>query len=211
MRYILSARCISILREFVSGNVLLAFDFDGTLARIVPNPESAGIRQSTHRLLTRLTSLYPCIVVSGRSRIDVRKRLRGIHLQEIIGNHGIDPRNSSLSIARTVETWLPILKQRLGRFRGVVLENKQFSLSIHYRRERDKRQALKTITEVARSLTGAKLVGGKQVVNIVSEGAPDKGIALERELHNTRCDKAVYVGDDDTDESVFAQAKMAER
>ena len=207
MKYILSAKNHSVLKKFASGNVLLAFDFDGTLARIVPDPDNAAIRHSTHRLLKQLTSLYPCIVVSGRSRADARKRLRGINLERVIGNHGIDPQNSSRAVARSVEAWLPILKQELGRFHGVVLENKRFSLSIHYRQAGHKQQVIKTIKAVAQTLSGAKLVGGKQVVNIVSEGAPHKGLAVERECSKRRCDGAIYVGDDVTDESVFALAR----
>ena len=42
------------------------------------------------------------------------------------------------------------------------------------------------------------------MVNILPERAPDKGTALLRERHRLRCDTALYVGDDLTDEDVFA-------
>jgi trehalose 6-phosphate phosphatase len=56
---------------------------------------------------------------------------------------------------------------------------------------------------VAARLGAVRIIGGKQVVNLVPEGAPDKGDALERERERLRCDTAIYVGDDDTDEDVF--------
>ena len=49
-----------------------------------------------------------------------------------------------------------------------------------------------------------RLIGGKQVVNILPAGAPHKGLALERARARLGCDTAVYVGDDETDEDVFA-------
>jgi trehalose 6-phosphate phosphatase len=42
------------------------------------------------------------------------------------------------------------------------------------------------------------------VVNILPHGAPHKGSALERERARLKCDTAIYVGDDETDEDVFA-------
>jgi trehalose 6-phosphate phosphatase len=47
-------------------------------------------------------------------------------------------------------------------------------------------------------------MGGKLVVNLVPRGAPHKGMALERLRESLHCDTALYVGDDQTDEDVFA-------
>jgi trehalose 6-phosphate phosphatase len=208
MKNILCANNRSDLKKFTSANVLMAFDFDGTLASIVSDPDRAAIRPRTRRLLQILTSLYPCIVVSGRSREDVRQKLDGIRFREYIGNHGIEPWNSSRAMLRKVEAWIPILKHKLRCLNGVIVENKGFSVSVHYRRAHSKKRALKTITAVARGLSGAKLFGGKQVVNIVPQGAPDKGQAVERARRQVACEKVIYVGDDQTDEDVFALAQQ---
>jgi trehalose 6-phosphate phosphatase len=48
------------------------------------------------------------------------------------------------------------------------------------------------------------VIGGKLVVNVLPPGAPHKGVALERERHRLGCDTALFVGDDETDEDVFA-------
>ena len=42
------------------------------------------------------------------------------------------------------------------------------------------------------------------MINLLPRGAPHKGIALERERERLGCDTAIYVGDDETDEDVFA-------
>jgi len=207
MRYILSARNRRFLKEFASANVLLAFDFDGTLAPIVSDPKKAAPRSNTRELLRKLTSLYPCIVVSGRSREDVRRKLKNIRFTEFIGNHGIEPWSSSPAVMRLVKSWIPALKQGLARFGGVLLENKRFTLSVHYRHERNKKGVLKVTMDVARGLPKARVIGGKQVVNIVPRGLSNKGRAVERARRQIGCDKVIFVGDDKTDESVFARSR----
>ena len=57
---------------------------------------------------------------------------------------------------------------------------------------------------VAKNLEDIRMIGGIEVVNLVPADAPHKGIALERERARLRCDTAIYVGDDVTDEDVFA-------
>jgi trehalose-6-phosphatase len=68
----------------------------------------------------------------------------------------------------------------------------------------NKKLARAAILEAAASLGDVRIVGGKQVVNLLPKGAPDKGKALERERERLCCDTAIYVGDDETDEDVFA-------
>lgn len=207
MRNILSVRNFPVLRRFALGNVLLAFDFDGTLAPVTPVPGRATLRRRTRNLLQELAHQYPCIVVSGRSRSDVLQRLQGIDFREVIGNHGIEPWDTSRAVAKAVRTWLPVLGAKLGSIPGVIVEDKTFSVSVHYRKALHKRKAVRAILRVTRNLPGACLVGGKQVINIVFRGAPDKGLAVEKERKKWRCEKVIFIGDDETDESVFALAQ----
>jgi trehalose 6-phosphate phosphatase len=204
MRPLFSSRNLQLLREFASTNVLAAFDFDGTLAPIVPRPEDAALRPATQQLMRELAALYPCIVVTGRGRENMRRKLLGIPLQEIVGNHGIEPWNTSPAMARAVKRWVPVLNRALRKFPGVLVEDKRFSITVHYRNARDKRAAHKAAMDIAGTLPGAKLLGGKQVVNILTETAPGKGQAVERALHVLKCDSVIYVGDEKTDEDVFA-------
>jgi trehalose 6-phosphate phosphatase len=203
MRDLLSRAGREVLQQFAWSNVLLAFDYDGTLAPIVRDPDKAAMRAPTRRLLIEVAARYPCIVVSGRAQPDARRWLRGIPLQEVIGNHGIEPWQATLPVRKEVERWAPILLRRLSAFRGVQVENKTFSIAVHYRRSREKKRARAAILAAVAALGPIRLIGGKQVVNILPEGAPHKGIALERERDRLRADTAIYVGDDETDEDVF--------
>lgn len=204
MRSILASANREVLAQFAWSNVLLAFDYDGTLAPIVPEPAHALLRPRTRDRLAQVAALYPCIVISGRSRADVIQRLRGTGISEVIGNHGAEPPRAGRRVRREVERWRPLLERRLAGERGVWIEDKGLSLAVHYRRSREKRKARAAILRAAQSLDHARVLGGKLVVNVLPSGAPHKGIALEAALARTGCDTAIYVGDDDTDEDVFA-------
>lgn len=204
MRDILSRANREILQQFACSKVLLAFDYDGTLAPIVAERERASMREKTRALLAAVSNLYPTVVISGRRRADVLRRLKGTCVRDVVGNHGIEPWNATSRLRREVDRWLPTLRARLASFHGVQIEDKGFSVAIHYRQSREKKRARAAIQALALGLGDVRVVGGKQVVNILPRGAPHKGLALERERRRHGCDTAIYVGDDKTDEDVFA-------
>jgi trehalose 6-phosphate phosphatase len=89
VKNILAGEHASTLLEFARQRVLLAFDFDGTLAPIVRNPEAATMRRRTSKLLAEVARRYPCAVISGRSRADVMEKVAEIPLRALFGNHGM--------------------------------------------------------------------------------------------------------------------------
>jgi trehalose 6-phosphate phosphatase len=203
MKDILALANRDVLEQFAWSNVLVAFDYDGTLAPIVRDPNQAFLRESTRRLLQRLAALYPTIIISGRAQLDARRRLRGIPLQRVVGNHGIEPWQATRPMMNKVKRWAPLLRRRLAPLKGIRVENKTYSAAVHYRASREKKKARAAILQAVVELGPIRVIGGKQVVNVLPRGAPHKGIALERERERLRCDTAIYVGDDETDEDVF--------
>lgn len=203
MTYLFSRTNQDLLEIFAWSNVLLAFDYDGTLAPLVSAPERAAMRPSTRRLLRRASQLYPCVAISGRARTDALSRLRGVEICRVVGNHGAEPSSGGAAMRRRVRQWLPVLKARLSGRRGVRIEDKGFSVAVHYRQARDRSATRRAILAAARSLDDVRIIGGKLAVNLLVPDAPHKGLALERECAHFACDTAIYVGDDDTDEDVF--------
>lgn len=201
--YLFSRASRALLETFAWSNVLLAFDYDGTLAPLVDAPAHAAMRASTRRLLKRASRLYPCVVITGRSKADALGRLRNIEVCRVVGNHGAEPSPDAEAMRRRVRRWLPLLKARLSRRQGVVVEDKGFSVSVHYRQARDRSATRRAVLAAAGSLKDVRLVGGKLVVNLLVPDAPHKGLALERERSRFACDTVIYVGDDITDEDVF--------
>jgi trehalose 6-phosphate phosphatase len=204
IRDILHPTSRPVLEQFAWSKVLVAFDFDGTLAPIVTQPDRARMRRDTRRLLYEVAGRYPCAVISGRARRDVLHRLTGIPLGAVVGNHGLEDGVDCGRFAATVRRWRVILERALQPVHGVWVEDKGLSLAIHYRKSRRKREALAAISHATSALDAARLVGGKQVVNVLPRGAPHKGMALERSRRQLGCDTAIYVGDDESDEDVFS-------
>lgn len=206
MRHILSRPNRSVLAKFAQSRSLVAFDYDGTLAPIVREPAKAKLRARTRRLLRCLTGLYPCIVISGRSRADAVRRLQGTGVQSVVGNHGAETADNQAQIQNTITAWRHMLEFALDGWPGVFIEDKKLSLAVHYRKARRKAPTREAILEAAHLLTGARLVPAKQALNVMVDGAPHKGEVLQAECARLECQSAMFVGDDATDEDAFGSA-----
>lgn len=208
MKPILARAERAVLEQFAWSRVLLAFDFDGTLAPIVDEPHLARMRRSTRARLVEVALRYPCSVLSGRARADVARRLEGVPLVEVVGNHGVESTRAmgrAATFTRVTHRWTQSLRESLADAPGVEIENKGPSLAIHYRKSRRRRDARLRIERSVAALEGARrVIPGKLVVNVLPEGAPHKGIALRKIRADIGADTAIYVGDDVTDEDVFA-------
>ena len=204
MKHILSKTNLELLAQLACSRVLLAFDFDGTLAPIVAEREQAEMRARTRSLLRKVCDLYPCAIISGRSRKDVGARVSDARVKYVVGNHGLEPGRNIRNYERTVAAAMPELERKLVAERGVEIENKRYSLAIHYRKSRTKRKARAAIETAVRNLDQPmRIIAGKLLVNVVPEGAPHKGDALDEIREREGADTALYVGDDITDEDVF--------
>jgi trehalose 6-phosphate phosphatase len=193
-----------LLVQVARGPALLAFDFDGTLAPIVSDREGAAMRRRTAWLFTRVCALYPCAVISGRSQSDVGGRLAGAQVRYVVGNHGMEPGTDLGAFEEEMARAGQILVAALRGYGGVDVEDKRYSLAVHYRRSRQRRAAREAITRAVASLPiPMRMVPGKLVVNVVPARAANKGDALLRLREAAGAAIALYVGDDVTDEDVF--------
>jgi trehalose 6-phosphate phosphatase len=204
MDNIIAPEHIEVLAQLARSATLLAFDFDGTLAPIVADRDRAAMRDRTARLLIRLCALYPCAVISGRSRADVTTRLGGAPLQHVVGNHGLEPHAGMAAFARDIRRVRPLLARVLRESDGIDVEDKRFSLAVHYRRASRPCEARATIEAAVAGLPmRLRVIPGKLVANLLPEGAPHKGDALLQLRADAQAETALYVGDDMTDEDVF--------
>ena len=206
MKDILSDEARAVLEDVGQRRMLLAFDFDGTLAPLVHDRDAARVPESTKRLLRLVCVLHPCAVVSGRSRRDLVRRLDGIPLAAIVGNHGAEAGHGPVdeSVRKRVIAWRESARAALETVGGVEIEDKGLSVAIHYRRARDVEAAERAVTAVAKSLPRARVFPGHAVVNVAPPEAHDKGLAVAGLLARFMPrHKAVFVGDDATDEDAF--------
>jgi trehalose 6-phosphate phosphatase len=206
VKSVLAPGNLATLHAFARERVLLAFDFDGTLAPIVRDPPAAAMRPLTRKFLGQIAALYPCVVISGRSRADVMKKVAGIPLRAVFGNHGMEPARNLREARWLTALWHAQLASTLPKIPGVHIEDKGVSLAVHYRQARSRAAVRRLILIAAADLSNARIIEGKMVVNVVPAEAPDKGTALVSLCKRLRCESAIYVGDDENDEDVFALA-----
>lgn len=199
------------LDEIVKPGMLCVFDFDGTLAPIVPQPERARLPLAVRRRMVELCGLTTVAVITGRSLEDIRPRLN-FDPAYLVGNHGLEGVPGWEARRDTYEamcqSWLGTLQSALGDSTrsdaGIVVEDKRYSLSVHYRLARDQRQAEERLMALFATLSPpARVIAGKCVFSLVPPEAVDKGQALEQLMAISRARSAIYVGDDVTDEDVF--------
>ncbi|MBL8768399.1 MAG: trehalose-phosphatase [Planctomycetes bacterium] len=194
------------IEAFLADAAVLAFDFDGTLAPIRRDPRRVELSERTRVALTRLAMRTPCVVLSGRTRADVQRRLRGVPLAGIAGDHGQDGRAPSAAARALLLGFQRRLEPLIRELRGTRIERKHHTLAVHWRAAASKSVASERIlAEVAR-LAPPRMLIGKCVVELHASAARHKGTALERLCRSHRRSNAIYVGDDTTDEDVFTRS-----
>jgi trehalose 6-phosphate phosphatase len=176
VNHLFSSASLRILESLSFTETLYAFDFDGTLAPIVEEPQLAKMTKSTEKLFSLLSERVPTAVISGRSLSDMRDRVP-CSTRFLIGNHGLEglPGGHEIEdLRRQCVEWKQILQRKLNKEiqdPGVILEDKQYSLAIHYRKSRQKKQARARALKVIGLLDGSpRIIPGKLVLNIVPPG-----------------------------------------
>lgn len=187
---------------------LLVLDFDGTLAPYVADRDAAAVPAATRALLRATALLYPCAVVSGRTRRDVAARLDGVPLAAVIGNHGAEPGFGPVdpALRARVRSWLPALRAAVAARPGLDLEDKLHGVALHFRAAPE---LAEDAGRIAAGVPGARIVRGRDVVNLVPEEGRTKGEAVVALRRRLGLDFAVYVGDDESDEDVFRSGAAA--
>lgn len=208
--YLFTANGIKLLESLCFTRTLFAFDFDGTLARIVKDPENAKLNDVTAELISELNSLAPTAIISGRGLKDLKSKT-GVPVKYLVGNHGLEGIHEKDVKAETFQNACSAWKEQLGKLLekksigGVEVEDKIFSLAVHYRKSRQRKIAKTTILEaIGRIQPSARVILGKCVVNVVPSGGPHKGVALLELMLKADARSAFYIGDDDTDEDIFS-------
>lgn len=201
--------------------VALFFDYDGTLTPIQDRPEDAQLPAPTRAALESAarTPNLDTVIVTGRSLADIR-RLVGVPGLTYVGNHGFEIEGPGIvyrhpdidRFAGTVTRAAAEL-ERLA-VPGAQVEAKGATLSYHVRRvaEAKRESAARRAAKVLQR-RGLRVVTGKLVI----EGRPPvpwhKGAAVlfvMVQRHGADWParvRALYVGDDATDEEAFGSLR----
>ncbi len=190
----------------------LFLDVDGTLLSIADHPDAVHVPAQLLSLLERLKDRLNGAValISGRTISDLDGLFAPLKLPSA-GVHGLERRNADGVIHRVAGAeMLDPLRGPLTKFvearEGLLLEDKQQSLALHYRNAPALESELKAFIGklVEASPSPLELKRGKMVVEVKPGGA-NKGTAIEAFLEEPPFAGRVpvFIGDDVTDEDGF--------
>jgi trehalose 6-phosphate phosphatase len=191
--------------------LLIACDFDGTLAPIVDNPADARPLPAAAEALTALSELPStnAALISGRALNVLRELSAMPSTVHLVGSHGAEFDTGfahdidEAMLARITEQLNAIAADR----RGVTVETKPASVALHVRNA-DPADGDAALTEAraAADRWEAHLTEGKSVLEFAVIST-DKGEAVDilRERHAASA--VVFVGDDVTDEKAFRRMR----
>jgi trehalose-phosphatase len=204
--------------------VLLLSDYDGTLTPIVSRPEDAVLPNEVREYLSIIVQKlnFSAGIISGRQLSEL-KQLIGISGIYFAGNHGLEIEGPELTyidpIAQETRTVLSAvinqLNEKLATTRGVIVEDKGLSMSLHYRlvnenKAKQVEQVFNQITDPLVKVNSIKITSGKKVWEVRPPVNWHKGKAVElitrkiAALNNQQPDVVIYLGDDTTDEDAFS-------
>jgi trehalose 6-phosphate phosphatase len=208
---------VPVPRSLVShlSETAVLLDIDGTLLDLAPTPREVwvppGLSKTLNRLLQRTGGALA--LVSGRSLNDI-DLIFAPDQYPVVGGHGAEMRldPDSEAVAAHAPPMDKELKRRLAAIAklspGILLEDKGYSLALHYRLAPHAEKAIYAAVSLIRAdLPNApiEVLPGKCVCEIKHSGFTKASGVRELMTHEPfRGRRPFFIGDDVTDESVFA-------
>jgi trehalose 6-phosphate phosphatase len=197
------------------GDCAVLLDIDGTLVDLAPTPREVWVEPGLATTLSRLheKTSGALAFVSGRSLNDI-DLIFAPQQFPAVGGHGAEMRVSinSESVAIHAPPMEKELKRRLASIAklspGILLEDKGYSLALHYRLAPHAEKAIyEAVSLIRADLPNApiEVLPGKCVCEIKHSGFTKATGVRELMTHEPfRGRRPFFIGDDVTDESVFA-------
>jgi trehalose 6-phosphate phosphatase len=195
--------------------LLVALDFDGTLAPAVDDPEKARATPEAQAAVERLLALPDTRValVSGRALGDLEQVAPFDDRVLLVGSHGIELRldedGDVLALDEEERASMVTLREVLGQVAdtldSVWIERKPAGFALHTRLASDRSSRVAHLvarSEAEAEIDDLKVRLGKDVIEF-SVRSTTKGEALEHLRRYTKATAAFYAGDDVTDEDAF--------
>ena len=201
-------RAIGRLGDAFPRQILLASDFDGTLAPIVPRPEAAEAMPANLTMIQRLIELGVHVaVISGRATHDLRFRLP-LSATRIFGENGMG--GSTEAERDNLARFNKKAKRLVAKMAGVWIERKPGSVSFHYRNAPDAGPALLAAVAPLADAFGLVATRGRMVIE-AAPGRSDKSRAMAVLIAGLQPKVVIYAGDDEPDRPVFRLLRNSQR
>ncbi len=194
-----------------TARLLVASDFDGTLAPIVNNPEDARPLPAAAEALVDLATLpaTESALISGRALATLRELSSAPSAVHLVGSHGAEFESGfSRDIDRDLLAVITDALRAIAADKpGVAVETKPASVALHVRNASpsDGEAALAAAWD-ASSAWDAHITTGKAVLEFAVVST-DKGEALDILRGEFDATAVVFFGDDVTDEKAFVRLR----
>ena len=200
-----------------SKNWALFLDIDGTLLDLAPTPDAVVVPPGLLRVLGNVSEALngAAAFVSGRP-IEWIDRLFRPLCWPTAGQHGAeirltrdDPVQSTVDV-HDLDALRPQLAAIAASMPGVLVEEKTFSVALHYRNVPERGAELQSrLDDLLRDHKGdLQLLRGKMVFEIKAVSAwKERAVEIFMEVEPFRGRQPVVIGDDTTDEGAFRAAK----
>lgn len=190
--------------------LLVAADFDGTLAELVDSPDTASPTPAATEALKRLAHIdgVHIALISGRSLPSLAERAQPPHGTHLIAGHGAEVDGEPIRLTDDqLQTYAKVqhaLEDIAEHHHNTYVEVKPTALVLHTRTADAPTSAQATTLAVAcgEQHAGVRVIVGKDVVEI-SVADANKGSALVTLRESLGATATLYVGDDTTDEDAF--------
>ncbi len=206
-------RASTIFVELDAKSIALLLDVDGTLIDIGPSPYAVHVADDLRDSLARLLRATggALALVSGRPIADLDMLFAPLKLPAV-GGHGAEVRPRAGDAARSVPPLSPDLRRHLAEAAtpgsGVIVEDKGYSLALHYRQAPQHEDRLRSHIAAGRAAypgEATEVLPGKAMLEVkrpdVNKGDGVRDLMREPPFAGRM---PVFIGDDVTDESVFA-------
>ncbi|MDO8804250.1 MAG: trehalose-phosphatase [Elusimicrobiota bacterium] len=216
MKYFWKNSAAISARLAAAPEVLVTLDFDGTLAALAETPRRARLKPEFKAALKTLAAApgVSVFILSGRALKNVRA-LVGLRNIYYGGNHGIEIqgpgfawRDAGAAKTRGLVAGIAAdIQERFPAGTGVLVENKIFSASVHYRNLKAAySRGFFSRMKVLMSAQSGTLHwrSGHKVFELLPQDAAHKGNAVTRLAARLGRPLCVAVGDDLTDEDMFS-------
>ena len=195
-------------------NKLVLLDYDGTLVNFELIPDDARLSEHLADILVKLIDKphTKVFIISGRGHHGIDKLLDHIPI-DIIAEHGAMMKENGIWKYQIIEndlwkkTIIPILNQITSTCPKSFVEEKNFSLTWHYRNAdthlgyAHSRELIRILEKIIHSYN-LKILDGNKVVEILTNKI-GKGKAVKELIEQNNYDFILSIGDDATDEEMF--------
>jgi len=189
--------------------LLVACDYDGTLAAIVDDPAAAAPHPAAMHALRSLAPLdgVHVAIVSGRMQRDLVTLTGAPDGVTLIGSHGAETTSGPVvgpHARRSLDLVTDAFGELAARYPGSRVETKPAGVAFHYRTvaEDDRAAASAAAIDIASRSDELRVMHGKMVVELAASPS-HKGDAVSRLRTKTGANAVVFIGDDVTDEDAF--------